>query len=117
MTVKLSIKVGNREHASVSVGRTEFDAKVRETRIGVTAHNGVRMSASIGANPVLDISSCAVQVIPSGEAFQGPYVLTPTLPGFDIGTRGLYMTRDVIVKPIPISEVTNKSNGYTVTIG
>lgn len=117
MAVKLAVKVSGGEHVDAGVRATDVSTTVRGTEIGVAVANGTRLSARVESQPRMSMDSGAVQVMPSGEAFQGPYVLTPTLPGFDVETGGLFMKADIKVNPIPINEATNASNGYTVTIG
>ena len=52
-----------------------------------------------------------------GEEYAGPYVVTPTLTGFDLETNDKYMSDDVTVNPIPINSAGNPQGGYTVVIG
>ena len=117
MAVKLSVKAGSGDHVRIGVGSTGFDAEVRKTLVGVSVRNGVRVEASIASQPSMEVGSGAVCIYPEGELFPGPYRVRPTLSGFGIATEGLFMRSDMTVDPIPISEVTNESNGYTVTIG
>jgi len=117
MAVKLAVKVSGGEHVEAGVHGTDIDASVKGTELGVAVANGTRLTAVVGTQPRLGIGSGAVQVHPKGEVFHGPYEVTPTLPGFDVGTRGKFMERDMKVNPIPIAHVSNVAGGYTVNIG
>lgn len=59
----------------------------------------------------------AVLVGVSGELYQGSYEVIPTIDGNTLKTKGKYMNEDVIVRPIPYSEIPNKAGGVTVIIG
>lgn len=73
----------------------------------------------------LDVSSGNMLIVSATDSVQvsdipaygGPYELTPTLGGFQVGTGGKRMVRDVDVLPIPVSKVSNLQGGYTYTIG
>lgn len=52
-----------------------------------------------------------------GDPYQGPYEVVPS-GGFQfLFTSETYMEEDVLIHPIPYSEVSNPSGGYTATIG
>ena len=65
----------------------------------------------------LELASDAVEVLPSGSTYQGPYEVVPTLDGFGMDTEGLFMEEDVTVNPIPVAKTTNEAGGYTCVIG
>lgn len=77
-------------------------------------HHGDRIVA-VGGRDSVTVESSPVVITPS--QYDGPYEVTPTLPGFGMDTHGKYMRRDVTVNPIPINETSNPQNGYTVVIG
>ena len=51
------------------------------------------------------------------ESYDGSYEVTPTLVQQILQTKNKTMVNDLTIKSIPYSEVTNTSNGITVTIG
>ena len=51
------------------------------------------------------------------DPYTGSYEVTPMLTAQTMETKGLRMTDDVTVNPIPITGVTNPTGGLTVTIG
>lgn len=51
------------------------------------------------------------------EIFNGEYTVTPKVEAQTMPTKQKVMTDDVTVLAIPYAEVTNVSNGKTVTIG
>lgn len=52
-----------------------------------------------------------------GEKYHGVYDVIPE-SGFQLlPTQGRYVEDDIIVHPIPFSEVSNLQGGYTATIG
>ena len=52
-----------------------------------------------------------------GELYHGKYDVIPE-SGFQLlPTQGRYVEDDIIVHPIPYSEVSNLKGGYTATIG
>ena len=52
-----------------------------------------------------------------GEPYTGEYQIVPRVTEQNMLTRNKLMTDNVIVKAIPYAEVSNTSNGITVTIG
>ncbi len=48
--------------------------------------------------------------------FSGSYEVTPTVEAQNVATAKMYMERDLTINAIPYAEVTNGSNGKTVTI-
>lgn len=52
-----------------------------------------------------------------GECYEGDYVVTPKVDAQSLPTKEKVMLEDMTVKAIPYAEVTNVSNGKTVTIG
>lgn len=51
------------------------------------------------------------------ESYNGSYEITPTIEQQILQTKNKTMINDLTIKSIPYSEVTNTSNGITVTIG
>ena len=51
------------------------------------------------------------------ESYDGSYEVTPTIEQQILQTKNKTMINDLTIKSIPYSEVTNTSNGITVTIG
>ena len=51
------------------------------------------------------------------ESYDGSYEVTPTIEQQILQTKNKTMIDDLTIKSIPYSEVTNTSNGITVTIG
>lgn len=45
------------------------------------------------------------------------YCPTPTIDGFTLSTRDKHMTKDIVIKPIPVYEVSNSYGGTTFIIG
>ena len=64
----------------------------------------------------------AVDELPSAstgeyDVYEGDYIVTPKVVQQTLPTAQRLMQADVLVKEIPYAEVTNVSNGKTVTIG
>lgn len=51
------------------------------------------------------------------ESYDGSYEVIPTIGQQILQTKNKTMVNDLTIKSIPYSEVTNTSNGITVTIG
>ena len=51
------------------------------------------------------------------DVYEGEYIVTPQVEQQTLQTAQKLMQADVLVKEIPYAEVTNLSNGKTVTIG
>lgn len=51
------------------------------------------------------------------ESYDGSYEVIPTIGQQILQTKNKTMVNDLTIKSIPYSEVTNISNGITVTIG
>lgn len=118
MAVTLRLAVPSEPRIEAGVERTELALSAPPgAELALSAETARRVELGVGKRRRARVSSQAVTLMPSGETFAGPYQLTPTLEGFDLPTGGLFMRRDVEVGPIPISEATNASNGYTVIIG
>lgn len=49
-------------------------------------------------------------------AYDGPYVVTPTMEGSSLATEGKKMEADVTIHPIPFFNVSNTAGGSTVYI-
>ena len=58
-----------------------------------------------------------VQVVTDADPYEGEYVITPSTEQKELPAKGKLMVEDVTVEAIPYAEVTNISNGKTVTIG
>lgn len=56
-------------------------------------------------------------VIVDHEEYEGPYEVKPVVEPQTISTKEKLMKEDLVVLAIPYVEVTNTSNGITVTIG
>lgn len=64
----------------------------------------------------------AVDELPSAstgeyDVYEGDYIVTPRVAQQTLPTAQRLMQADVLIKEIPYAEVTNVSNGKTVTIG
>lgn len=64
----------------------------------------------------LEISSAEV-VNSSGLPYEGEYLVNPDFIGESLPTKGRVLFKDIEVKPIAVSRVTNPSGGKTVYIG
>lgn len=53
----------------------------------------------------------------SGESYKGSYEVMPTANFQLLPTSNCFLEDDIIVHPIPYSEVSNEQGGLTVTIG
>lgn len=51
------------------------------------------------------------------EEYNGEYEITPTVEAQTLLTANKLMTKNLLIKEIPYAEVTNSTNGTTVTIG
>lgn len=56
-------------------------------------------------------------VIVDYDEFEGPYEVKPLVESQTLYTKEKLMKEDLVVLAIPYAEVTNLSNGITVTIG
>lgn len=63
------------------------------------------------------IQSVSASISPTVETYDGSYTIVPSVESQVMETEGKYMKSDVTVTEIPYSEVSNDSNGTTVTIG
>lgn len=52
-----------------------------------------------------------------GDPYDGEYAITPKVEAQTLPTKEKVMLDDVTIMAIPYAEVTNNSNGKTVTIG
>lgn len=52
-----------------------------------------------------------------GDPYDGEYDITPKVEAQTMPTKEKIMLEDVTIRAIPYAEVTNQSNGKTVTIG
>ena len=52
----------------------------------------------------------------SGEAYDGPYSVTPSVESKTLATKDKLMTDDVTVLAVPVYRVSNTSGGTTVYI-
>lgn len=50
-------------------------------------------------------------------SYSGDYIVVPTLSGSTLPTANKSTRRDIEVKPIPTSKVSNPQGGYTFVIG
>ncbi len=57
------------------------------------------------------------RVCMAGDMFDGDYILTPRADPQTVPTKNKILLEDMVVDAIPYAEVTNLSNGKTVTIG
>ena len=55
--------------------------------------------------------------VDDGDPYEGEYVVTPKVNEQTLPTKQKVMLDDMTVLAIPYAEVTNNSNGKTVTIG
>ena len=58
----------------------------------------------------------ALKNIPT-EVYAGEHIVTPMVDGQTLGTAKKIVQEDIVVEAIPYSEVSNETNGKTVTIG
>lgn len=76
------------------------------------AQLGGTLDAHIGLAGSLDFDASA-----SVPAYAGEYTVRPSPQAQELQTAGRKMARNVEVEAIPLSRVSNASNGITVTIG
>lgn len=70
-----------------------------------------------GASKLSGDISISNTVIVDYDEFEGPYEVKPIIESQTLETKDKLMKEDLVVLAIPYSEVTNLSNGITVTIG
>lgn len=51
------------------------------------------------------------------DVYDGEHIVTPMVDGQTLGTAQKIVQEDIVVEAIPYSEVSNETNGKTVTIG
>ena len=93
-------------------------AEEMEKLVGTLSGNSV-LTGYISADQHIAHRLVGYLTIPDriGTKYEGSYEVVPTT-GFQLmGTEDKFMEESVIVHPIPYSEVSNKSGGYTATIG
>lgn len=75
-------------------------------------------TANMGANSdTFNAEFGAISVLPSTEAYQGPYEVTPKVNAQTLATAQKNMKYDMQIKAIPYFDVGNTSGGSTVYIG
>lgn len=52
-----------------------------------------------------------------GKVYEGEYEVIPTFENQELDTSGVFLEKNVEVKPIPVLRVSNESGGQTVIIG
>lgn len=77
----------------------------------IQANNAELRKAIEMAETLPDVS------VDSGDPYEGEYVITPKVNEQTLPTKQKVMLDDMTVLAIPYAEVTNVSNGKTVTIG
>lgn len=70
-----------------------------------------------GASYDVELDTVIKVVTITGDMYEGPYEVTPTLETQMLATRNKTMSDDVTVFEIPYAEVGNTAGGTTVTIG
>ena len=65
----------------------------------------------------VDLDTVIKIVTVTGDMYEGPYEVTPTLETQMLSTRNKTMRDDVTVFEIPYAEVGNTAGGTTATIG
>lgn len=65
----------------------------------------------------VDLDTVIKVVTVTGDMYEGPYEVTPTLETQMLATRNKTMSDDVTVFEIPYAEVGNTAGGTTATIG
>lgn len=85
-------------------------------RIKVSAPANVRVGTFNGVFLQVKISPIIRAAPESMEIYDGPYSVTPTVQDQILATAQRYMRDDITVTAIPYAEVSNASNGKTVTI-
>lgn len=70
-----------------------------------------------GASYDVELDTVIKVVTITGDIYEGPYEVTPTLETQMLATRNKTMSDDVTVFEIPYAEVGNTAGGTTVTIG
>lgn len=93
--------------------------KYKDAVIGVMDESGTKTVKTSGKYCEDDISVVYIDDGGGGggEPYTGDYTVTPKVTAQTLGTQGKTMTDDLTIKAIPYAEVTNISNGKTVTIG
>ena len=69
---------------------------------------------------VMDVSELELELDSSGyipETYDGPYEVIPDFEDQVLETEDLLMSDDVVVKEIPVAEVSNPAGGLTLTVG
>lgn len=70
-----------------------------------------------GASFDVELDTVIKVVTITGDMYEGPYEVTPTLETQMLATRNKTMSDDVTVFEIPYAEVGNTAGGMTATIG
>ena len=64
-----------------------------------------------------DILITATGVAVEGDPYSGEYTVTPKVEAQTMPTKSKLMLDDVTIEAIPYAEVSNSTNGKTITIG
>lgn len=84
----------------------------------VSLHGRIVGQANLQGNLSKGISLTGVLSIPDEYSdYLEEYCPTPTVDGLTLSTRDKHMTKDLVIKPIPIYEVSNSYGGTTFIIG
>ena len=86
---------------------------VGNNSIGMTVAESVKMSVC-GNNIGMTVEKAAIV---GGISYEGSYEITPTLEGMTLKTAQTFLEKDIKIKKIPITTVSNSSGGNTVIIG
>lgn len=70
-----------------------------------------------GASYDVELDTVINVITITGDMYEGPYEVTPTLETQMLATRNKTMSDDVTVLKIPYAEVGNTAGGTTATIG
>lgn len=89
----------------------------KQTIEGAIAKKHELVGSVYGASKLSGDISISNTVIVDYEEFEGPYEVKPIIESHTLPTKDKLMKEDLVVLAIPYAEVTNLSNGITVTIG
>lgn len=89
----------------------------KQTIEGTIAKKHELVGSISGASKLSGDISISNTVIVDYDEFEGPYEVKPIIESQTLETKDKLMKKNLVVLAIPYSEVTNLSNGITVTIG
>lgn len=103
---------------SVSAGRDSPTVLVHD--IPIASVKVTEGSVSVGSTNTAGISvktrTEIIEIIPSGEAYEGPYSITPGKEAQVLNIKGLTAKENIIIEPVPDNYGLISWNGSTLTI-